>query len=1596
MFEPRPFHRKIASLVVACCLCLAASPLRAASPIYEELMAEFSRHPHRLPGSAEFNQSLDTLETVLRRVGLQPRRQTFNTLVPVMRQCRFTVGGRDIGPLHALAPNGAALVTTGGQSLVGPVIYAGSGQLSELRGLPVDGAIVLLDLGSPRLLDMFSLGAKAVIYIGNGQPGPSQWEMWTNFTEMPAEQPRFYLNRAVAESAGLLATERPVTGSIVASAAWIDMIATNLWVELPAKEPAIFELGRDEVIVLQATLDTFGTVPTANPQLREAANCALLAETLVRLAAQPRQRAIFAVFTGSYYQQQEGSRYFYYGVSHAERDHQNFDPLDERDTAYLAQLATTNAKLTLLERPNFLAQSDPELFAVGQTLRQRTDKKVNDFNFELRDVNRVLASDPTTAGLRAHRDSLTEAKAAWNALRPQLNRRVVAPESAALFSELVAAYRGDLLRQRDELETMRRHLASTAEIAKRFVGRTVVGHYSFDFSSDAAPWFPNPLGANDEFLREKTFIGLYLKSLAVHERIHERVAVPAWSSAPLFRPALTGAFNPEFLTTPRERVLPSTPACTLGITAYTLVTVGDALLSDHLPVRGHWSLDGLAPQMAEYVAALSRAPELSMRPALNRQRIEPKLTGLMRGGTFQGYRLMKLATGTTNLEGPLAGAVVVLAGPTEDYGKLPAIGRLALSRSDANGALFVPNIRAHSMGSRPTNQNGYEYDAHGRIISVGYDRFQIHDQTFKAWGGTLYIPFRPDNYDLNLKPLVLGGRNNAAFNQERIWTGDDLAVIYTGEVRPAKFVLGGLLLTHGTADHPAGQGFALNDGMLYRLDTIRRSAADYHALNQARLQALRARNYFNEALEQLHAGAERHLALAGTARVEQDTARARGHDTFAVALGQRAYEPIKRVVSDMVAAVIILLLLSVPFAFFLERLLCGFASVYRQIGGFCGFFIATFTLLYFTHPAFALAEAPVVIFLAFVILLLSTLVIWLVLAKFKLEVMALQGLASRTHSAEKAGGSVLASVVIGISGMRNRPLKTSLTSFTIVLLTFTILVFSSFSSELGVVSQHAGTGAGPERIEVHRANLLPMPEPLVDSLRSLYGARYHVLTRATVSDDPKLNEAKYEQLLLHPASGRTVRLQGLVGFDPAELALQSGWEKIVPPSALHQAPGELPPLFLSPAVTARLGAKAGDELSVRGTKFRFAGETDSAALSKAAHLDQTRVLPPDFILSLPVQSNSTTDNEVTNALNALNAGTFIYADPTEVAVSQVAALRPVRIPRLGGVTTAVTLYPREGLPPSTIRRDATDIARVFQGPIWVKSGDGTHRLLFTTTMRGAGFQQLLVPLSLGGLIIFASLLGSIVDREREIMTYSALGLDPVDVGALFFAESAVYAVIGGMGGYLVGQTAGSLMLGASRLWGFDPLAINFSSLSSIYTILLVMLTVFLSTIYPARRAGRLANPGVARKWRMPKPDGDRLRFVFPFTVSARDTGGILAFLREHFENHRDASLGQFAAREVRLGHEGGPRLDAEVSLAPFDLGVFQRFRLGSQPSEITGIDEVVVELERLSGPANAWRRSNRRFINSLREQFLLWRSLPPETMDHYRTSAATSTDEKTG
>jgi hypothetical protein len=77
------------------------------------------------------------------------------------------------------------------------------------------------------------------------------------------------------------------------------------------------------------------------------------------------------------------------------------------------------------------------------------------------------------------------------------------------------------------------------------------------------------------------------------------------------------------------------------------------------------------------------------------------------------------------------------------------------------------------------------------------------------------------------------------------------------------------------------------------------------------------------------------------------------------------------------------------------------------------------------------------------------------------------------------------------------------------------------------------------------------------------------------------------------------------------------------------------------------------------------------------------------------------------------------------------------------------------------------------------------------------------------------------------------------------------------------------------------------------------------------------------------------------------------------------------------------RVRCRTWLAPFDLGVSQQVALETVPTSMEDVYDVMLTINRESGDISNWKRVNRRFLNTLRKQFLIWRTLRAEERDRY-------------
>jgi len=167
-----------------------------------------------------------------------------------------------------------------------------------------------------------------------------------------------------------------------------------------------------------------------------------------------------------------------------------------------------------------------------------------------------------------------------------------------------------------------------------------------------------------------------------------------------------------------------------------------------------------------------------------------------------------------------------------------------------------------------------------------------------------------------------------------------------------------------------------------------------------------------------------------------------------------------------------------------------------------------------------------------------------------------------------------------------------------------------------------------------------------------------------------------------------------------------------------------------------------------------------------------------------------------------------------------------------------------------------------------------------------------------------------------------------------------------------------------------------------FSVLTAMMSVIMASAYPFLRASKLVTPSLERKWKAGHPSGDKWVIPLPFRLPAEEIWGLLIFLKEYFEAHSQEGIGYFILRkgpailETEVSGRKALVIESHISLAPYEQGVNQKVTLTAFLGP-EGSYSFEMEIKRLTGSYSVWRRLNYRFMDGVRKQFLLWRSLPP-------------------
>ena len=1559
---------------LGCCLVWAV-PLAAAVDFAElaqtapvervrQTMDYFAGLGSRVVGYPGADAAARHLQERFREVGLDDITvHEYDVSIPIDKGGFLQVADSDEKvQLHGLWPNLVKTSTLPEGGIDGRLVDVGGGEYADMDGIDIEGAVALMDFNSgDAWLNAAYLGARAIVFI---EPDSTVYlEGEKKFLTMPLDLPRFWVSRQAGERLrGQIAAAGELPVHLEYRMDWERRPAWNILGTIPGYDP----LMKEDVIVLEGYYDAMSVVPALAPGAEQASSVTALLELARYFREHPPARTVIFLATSAHHLGLRGVDDF------IQRYLRKEDP-------FIDHMLVRRVVEAALAR-NMIEKSGVR-YAVG----------TDEFGSKEALVRHIADGDTSLVA------RIADAAIDEGLVARQGGQLALFDEVFAGRAELVAELRDD-----DDLR-----LALYKDWVDPKVDSLAVKLFiSLDLSSQT-----DELGvwnSNSSFYYKRYFAPFGKNFMAYASKISRELGYQR-------RDVLVNGISPEGgmswqTFVPGEISVNSELVLATGTPALAFVTVNDArfLVDTPLDRSEMVNYENLAKQIKVLAGMFHMAfedPELF--PDF-KMRLRDNLRSL-RGRTMVFPRRSIIP------DLPRADAVAVLRnGKKKSY---KGVRGEYYEVVDDKGAFYVNRVRVNNV-----QVEGYYIDPITGRISYAPDRGVQGDEVYpmkvamdwrdKQWMVILF-PCVPYNfYDIvdpryltklanvqvfdetNSAPVEYGytiGEGPSALNEP-------VGVLFARPGSRVKMGFGaGLmgfrsLLLNATSvtdrEKAEGEGFEINPGTSFARTTFQ-AAQDMWNLDESRMRELRSFAIENQRLNDLHYRAKTELDLAAEANADKRWADFVRHTRAAFGLESRAYPDVKSTQNDVIQGIIFFMALVLPCAFFTERLLFTAATIKNQIIGFVGVFMVIWIVLSLVHPAFQLSN-PFVILLAFVIIALAVLVMSIISGRFNEQMKKLRTEVAVIHDTDVSRSSAsMTAFQLGISNMKRRKTRTILTFMTLLLLTFTVLSFTSIRTGMRFNQIMRDNEGLYEGILIRSKAWNPMEDSVLEYAQSNFGDRAGVAPRSWYS-----NKSKAHIKIKH--GDKAHNALGVLGLTPEETGV-TGLDRALVAGRWFEA-GEDKVCILPIDMVDHLGIDLADvgEVRVRvfGDLLTVIGVIDSKRMKDLKDLDDEILTPADFAVTggQAVQEIAEEEKREKQGLEDTKVviKPFVHLEPANTLLVPYHTLR-----NIGSGNPLQSVAVR--FPPGTdVRAEVEEFLSRLAVTLFAgikEAGDEFIKVSIYSSLgltSFSGMSNLFIPMLIAALIVLNTMMGSVYERFREIGIYSSVGLAPGHISWLFIAESCVYSVLGVVAGYLSGQVIAKLLIELELLGGFT---LNYSSVAAVLSCMLVIAVVMLSTIYPARKASQMAVPDVTRKWKLPPPDGDEWDFEFPFTVSGHEVLGLSVFLIGYFDSYSEESIGTFYTDGAHLSREDTPNgegylIDMNIWLAPFDLGVSQHVTVRAMPAAEHNIYSVGLKIKRLSGEDASWRRVNQRFMNVIRKQFLIWRTVDTEAKDGYREQGA--------
>ncbi len=1536
--------------------------------------------------------------------------------VPVIRHgtSELDVPARGISlPLHPLSGNAVSPPAAAAPGLAGPLIYVGNGEFGWLNGKRIEGAVLLMEIDSARnWLKAADLGAQALIYVDRGASPRAFFE--DKFELSPIQFPRFWMPAEILRQA-FGDFESAPAGRVAddvrlrAAARWENGLTENIYCLIPGASAE----RRKELLIVEAFYDSSARVAGRSPGADEAVAAATLLQLARFFQQHPPERSVLLAATSGHAQALAGMREMIWTLSTRSRDLR-----DERNQLrrYVQQARLTLRALKEVrfgeadsavkatvpsESPEDAVAADsggdsPEDL-VRAALQERLKTDSDQVSRRLMQLRMVEYGRDTKLihELSAERQILRN-------LTWRISFERLSADEERLLRQVARRARNDqellLSDVRAQLRLVEGAYALRNALQDYDIAASVSLHLSSHgdgFGAFNAGWL-YPL--RPRINRVPAYAALAEALQEGAQRMESALGVPGIFKDTL-RPSRLRPWQSYFIDRP---ALGGEVAALAGYHGITFATTGDA--------RSAWGTPGDTPERVdlEFAARQSRAVcgligHLTRAPKLREE--NAPLNGF---STITG-RAAFLRHGELFADKPAPGTVLLCyQGNSRFYAMVDSKGRFRLKGvADKTHSLFKVVIEGYRFDDRTgqaiwtidkklTGKDAYRVKMNRRFMETDL-------VMFASSGTTVFNLLEPRTFRHLTKADVLDGRREAEpshWFMSRLDTWSSIiTTVFLEPGTPFKMMLSDTvlrrksILLNASEQRPTGSGYEVADTPRL-LRSEYQVARDMWALLAPRIDHLEQRGVFNERIRALEQDGQAALRTAEAALGDYAYDRFAAASARAWALAVRVYEDVERTQKDILYGVLFYIALFVPFAFCLERLLFAYANIYKRILAFSLILAVLVAVIYNVHPAFQLAYSPMVVILAFFIMGLSLVVTLIIFFRFEQEMANLQSRARLSSAGEiSRWRAFVAAFLLGVSNLRRRPVRTALTCVTLVLLTFTIMSFTSAKS----MRRHARILYSPQAAYqgflLKNTNWASLPPEAFEAIANAFSGNGRAVPRAWLEAE----DATRTGVVPLRAGGRNAEALGLMGLAYAEPQV-SGLDAILVGGRWFDETERFAAL-LPERLAVGLGIDPrrpeGQRVALWGMDFAVTGVFSGKLLQERLDLDGEPLTPVSFSREV---SGELTEEEV----EALETGEDVreFQSRYQHAPGDLTVIVPYpTLMAAGGSLKAVAVRQDADQP---VRMAAQDLIDRFGLALLGGEPEGTFLYHASDTMSYSGVPNIIIPLGISIFIVLNTMISSVYERKREIAVYTSVGLAPSHVSFLFIAEALAFGVLSVVFGYLLAQTTAKLFA-ETVLW--SGITVNYSSLAGVAAMVLVIAVVLLSAIYPSKVAGDIAIPDVNRSWTLPEARGNTLTLVLPFLMTYREQTSVGGFLFNYFEGHFDVSHGTFSTSHIDLkficetlpGLAGSAadcpqavcelpeclNLMCRVWLAPFDFGIMQRVELRFAPArEEPGFLEIDVRLTRESGESNAWRRINHGFLLAVRRQLLIWRSLDPTAKLH--------------